>query len=1249
MYSMTLPKQVLVAAASFSDFVGSCFLCLQFCKLAYLLQKWKIKNNQIVRKMATKKYKVSKEIYLCRHLFIGLFFIYFDFLFLISYIYFSFFQMKNLKGHTSLLITFIIWFCGIIAHGQSFETAPILINEILADDPQNLKDVEFIELMTTGKRKDLSLQGYMVLLMKATSKDGKAEIHLVADLWNQKAKNSFFVIGGEAVENVQLTLKSTFIKHTSATIKRGTSIASFFNIPEGKTMPWAVILLYSSERANLKPFTKQPKIIVTGELETVIRKHLIDMTVFGKSTTLNKCHIFTRICPELENEDYLLRHFNGKVPSNKLKSLNRCSSTFIPFNNAYFKDGQPTPGKENDCSGTKFTTDDIEREMDNTEPLPSTSRQSATPEPTPTHDSEDLNLFLVDDDSEDIDLNDVPSCSSSFGSTLNVAHSKMNSPFMSKRIEAAKRKLSESSDDQSCPKAPHLQTSSKLDDTLRKQTEKIESLSEGVEGSTGATHSIAEDAWDSVSHFKARWIHQMQADDKTWPVQTIQKNHIKRWIEFIPGENGKENAVRCRYCAENYETIAGTHNIPALATKEGLQNKGLKKTRDLINHHGYHKVHKEVIEVIKKKTIKSYGSTILNLQRKKAEEQQSEKQKPLVSMLKTVYTEAKLNLPFSAHSAVVDLQKSNGADLGYHHFSRATAAKMVHFMSLNMHETMIKYVTEQDNPISIIVDAATDARQHHYLTILLHTIEDGSPMVYFYGNVMLTDDESANGLYKAIIKRWSEEPYDFLQYMKRRLTGYASDGANVMSGRHGGLRAKFEEFISPRTMLSVHCMAHKLNLAGRKAFKRVNYIQYFEDNIVGVYQFYNANGHKRKNHMRKTVENMNMKFLELNDMYTATRWIASQYLAVQKISRFWEPLVTDLNLITLETNNFDEVTIAKAKGYLTKMKDFNFLIFLHFILDIYSLLTSVSEKMQKRYGLLPEQYDTQEQLISGLTQLKTLDGLHLRNFIPQVECDDTVCRSIDEIIECTEGLKWHNIEITRGTAPRLSGLRTILLDNLIEQLNSYFPPNNFLHDFKIFNPKTLPRNSGDLHFYGSDEVMKIARYFGFDGLEVAMEWQQLLGSLEGTLCNNNREATNIFWPNVMIDEDVTLGEKIKELLQIVLVLPIGSSDAERAFSILSHIKSKRRGSLQPDAIQDLMRIRLNGPTLNEVNFDKFAKKWLEEGNRDTDDPRSVRGPNKSKENLDTIVSDWNIENDAPVEDKLPYEPKNLIKRSAIFS
>lgn len=89
----------------------------------------------------------------------------------------------------------------------------------------------------------------------------------------------------------------------------------------------------------------------------------------------------------------------------------------------------------------------------------------------------------------------------------------------------------------------------------------------------------------------------------------------------------------------------------------------------------------------------------------------------------------------------------------------------------------------------------------------------------------------------------------------------------------------------------------------------------------------------------------------------------------------------------------------------------------------------------------------------------------------------------------------------------------------------------------------------------------------------------------------------------------------------MLVITTGSAEAERGFSIMNHIKFDRRSKLTPRHVEDLLRIRINGPdNMDSFSAIKYAKRWVNQNHLRTDDP-------KSKVELDSKLQSANDNND----------------------
>lgn len=67
---------------------------------------------------------------------------------------------------------------------------------------------------------------------------------------------------------------------------------------------------------------------------------------------------------------------------------------------------------------------------------------------------------------------------------------------------------------------------------------------------------------------------------------------------------------------------------------------------------------------------------------------------------------------------------------------------------------------------------------------------------------------------------------------------------------------------------------------------------------------------------------------------------------------------------------------------------------------------------------------------------------------------------------------------------------------------------------------------------------------------------------------------------------------ILELVQIMLVLPISAAQCERGFSAQNHIKNSTRSCLGVSTTEDLMRISLEGPSLEQFDPSPAVDRWL---------------------------------------------------------
>ena len=313
----------------------------------------------------------------------------------------------------------------------------------------------------------------------------------------------------------------------------------------------------------------------------------------------------------------------------------------------------------------------------------------------------------------------------------------------------------------------------------------------------------------------------------------------------------------------------------ALATKEEQLQDTYDKNQEIISKHSHTTMLQKFITVLQSRKQESIVEGF-----KEATERQNEQTNDVFRvtalMFRLVFAEVTLNIPLASHPKLVDLMQQNGADMGYHHYDRRSTQRIVDFISNSMHRELLKTLNENSPDVSIILDGSTDPRQNHYLIVFLQAVEEYKPVVYFYRLIPLSMDETAEGLLKTLQESFEEDR--LTKFMKEHLIGYAADGAAVMMGKHNGLAKKLSDFIG-RPLLANHCLAHRIHLAIKRAFKEFTFIYGMETMLNKLYSFYYSHGHKRKAHLHQFSEG---KVLELNYIFE-TRWISSELSAIKRV------------------------------------------------------------------------------------------------------------------------------------------------------------------------------------------------------------------------------------------------------------------------------------------------------------------------------------------------------------------------------
>lgn len=337
-----------------------------------------------------------------------------------------------------------------------------------------------------------------------------------------------------------------------------------------------------------------------------------------------------------------------------------------------------------------------------------------------------------------------------------------------------------------------------------------------------------------------------------------------------------------------------------------------------------------------------------------------------------------------------------------------------------------------------------------------------------------------------------------------------------------------------------------------------------------------------------------------------------------------------LNLESISNDN-DYISDVrnKAIGFRGILSNPRFFITLLFMLDILKVLKDTSLMCEETSSTLIGMHCILGKLVINSQHLQSENGEFLNDIIKKAQCYNgshwLPCKNSDldncnfrMTLQRTE-VHFHSDSIRSAHSqwPILSIFRKDITEALISQIQLYFPEGS-LEIFNVLNPVVLPTTVEDAVVY-SAQIIPLSQRFFKSHKEVHQEFLDLLtfflNQIHDEYCSYKSKEAHIFWPHFLHHNLVPWKPKIKHLITTVLVLPVGTADVERSFSILNHFKYNRRSTLTTNHVQDITRIRYNGPDIRNFDAFKYALHWYTSGKKKTKDTKDAKGDNNDEHNV----------------------------------
>ena len=267
------------------------------------------------------------------------------------------------------------------------------------------------------------------------------------------------------------------------------------------------------------------------------------------------------------------------------------------------------------------------------------------------------------------------------------------------------------------------------------------------------------------------------------------------------------------------------------------------------------------------------------------------------------------------------------------------------------------------------------------------------------------------------------------------------------------------------SLISIHCIAHKLELGFQDPIKDVKLLQDAKEMLPGIWKYYK--------YSCKAVRQIK----ELADMmgeraYKAVKADGSRW--IPHLERALKVLLTkNYKLVITHFQHASQAkeSSAKMQGTATncgkKLTRYLFVKFLHLLLDIVQQVSKVSLVFQREEGTIALVQDKINALNASLEALKTRPGEHLRSFEGSVDADN----------------RFNDIVLSKKDTDDTSFLTTrdTLIDLAKQYISSRFSNFNDNSVLKaaasITEPLLWPKDRAPLLVYREDHLDSLINHF----------------------------------------------------------------------------------------------------------------------------------------------------------------------------
>lgn len=492
------------------------------------------------------------------------------------------------------------------------------------------------------------------------------------------------------------------------------------------------------------------------------------------------------------------------------------------------------------------------------------------------------------------------------------------------------------------------------------------------------------------------------------------------------------------------------------------------------------------------------------------------------------------------------------------------------------YETNLLVKDLRDTSFSVLVDETTDISSKKSMCVLVRYVKQSKVVTQLLELVQLNAaDCSAVELFN-----YFKNCFTKYEIPITNIVGVASDGANVMVGKNNSFFSHLKTEV-PDVIL-MRCICHSAALVASAGCAE---LPSSVENLIRSISTYISGSAKRCAILQEIQEFMQLESTKILSLST-TRWL-SRHACIVRILDNWEAIKHFFTLAVFEDK------LKSAEDILSEMQDMRSKAYLLFLKYALNFLNSFNALFQARIVLIHKLFDSSEKLFKQIcsnflkpevyaanSNLSQINVKHPNNF-QELE-------NINLGIECEEFI--HNMPQTEKNDILKMCLQFYI--TVAAQIQSRLPlNNNFFRNLQFLDPNVAFNFNNRTKF--NIDIKEVAKMYPnhIDLTALSLEWQNLPNTFNdfeiSDLKNMPMEEMWLKITDCKNFNEEYLFPTLKEIIKIVLSLPHSNAEAERIFSCVTDIKSKKRNLIGDDNLNAMCVLRSSLQN-NNINCTKYA-------------------------------------------------------------